>query len=969
MHKLVLIVVIGCLLFIANAFNHTCNHSSNLNFTRRRRYSNHNIEERCTLPPFPEHGEWKLLNGKASPGDKIPKNSVVKFECSFGYKLSQIQYRVCDDKWNSGPFPECEALCPPLYSSATVDLKCTDKRGKDIKCNEASEGTYLLYTCAPFYETPFGYKKTLLCSEGSWNYPKPVCQPVCGKTIVNDAKPLIFGSVPNKKLEYPWVTAVYTKVNNTFENICGGSILSLTVVLTAAHCVTNDYGDVLPKEDYLVGVGKLYNKYQAPEDKFAQYLELSKIIVHENYKGDRRRFLGDLAVLITKGAFTLNDVVQPVCFNDVNNIPLHAGSIGEISGWGKTESGGPSEVLRTLKIPYKYETTCAQELPPDWADKYNMIDKICAGFINQSTSVCSGDSGSGLAFKNPDDNRYYLHGLVSLGPTTTEGDCNIQQNSLYTKVAFYYEFIDRVMSKHTMTIQDCVLPSHPQNGKWTIDKQERKPGDAVPSNTLLKIKCNLGFKLSSKTTNIECGSAHNMPTCQLLCPPLMFPHGTEFRCTNKEGSTISCLDAVDGTTLYYDCPAGFKFPDGTTNIRSCVVGSWGSPQPECLPQDKVVPPPSPDSSISPTPNLSLVPNYNPGEEPSTRVVCVYEATRFYDNNVDPDDLDSSLCTYVIYSSVGLAADGSLNIQGSPVPAGGTKSLFQKVADMKTRNSKLKVLLRAEGSGDKNSEYPTMAENAEKRSTFIRSVVSFLEIYKFDGLDIYWNVPQFEDRDKYIDLLKAVKETFKPKGWLLAVSVYIAPTYIGYHVGKMNVIVDWVNIQNYNNYLESSNRVGQYSGFRSSSKEGDWEMEANNLVNSAKSWEVRGLAKDKLAVSVAFYGRYFTLKNPKKHDIFDYTVPGESGLLTYSEICQKYSNWTRIWDDEQKNPYKYSGNKWFGYDDPESVTIKAEYISDLKYFGVHIYSINADDVQGKCGPKQGLLKYVLSGLGFSVDLKT
>lgn len=186
----------------------------------------------------------------------------------------------------------------------------------------------------------------------------------------------------------------------------------------------------------------------------------------------------------------------------------------QISGWGFTENGTASDVLRTLKIPYKYETTCAQELPPNWADKYNTIDKICAGFVNKNTSVCSGDSGSGLAFKNPDDNRYYLHGLVSLGPTTEEGDCDSQQNSLYTKVAFYYEFIDRLLTKYTAEVKDCVLPSHPQNGKWTIDKQDRKPGDTVPSNTILKVRCNLGYKLSSTKANIECGAAKNMPTCQ-----------------------------------------------------------------------------------------------------------------------------------------------------------------------------------------------------------------------------------------------------------------------------------------------------------------------------------------------------------------------------------------------------------------------------------------------------------------------
>lgn len=65
--------------------------------------------------------------------------------------------------------------------------------------------------------------------------------------------------------------------------------------------------------------------------------------------------------------------------------------------------------------------------------------------------------------------------------------------------------------------------------------------------------------------------------------------------------------------------------------------------------------------------------------------------------------------------------------------------------MKTRNAQLKVLLRVEGSGDENAEYPKMAGDPDKRSTFIRSVSSFMETYNFDGLDIYWNVPQKKDK--------------------------------------------------------------------------------------------------------------------------------------------------------------------------------------------------------------------------------
>lgn len=71
--------------------------------------------------------------------------------------------------------------------------------------------------------------------------PKPNRLPfffsVCGKTIVNDAKPLIVGSKPNERLEYPWVAAIYKKGKDTFENICGGSILSLSVVVSGQQVI------------------------------------------------------------------------------------------------------------------------------------------------------------------------------------------------------------------------------------------------------------------------------------------------------------------------------------------------------------------------------------------------------------------------------------------------------------------------------------------------------------------------------------------------------------------------------------------------------------------------------------------------------------------------------------------------------------------------------------------------------------
>lgn len=105
------------------------------------------------------------------------------------------------------------------------------------------------------------------------------------------------------------------------------------------------------------------------------------------------------------------------------------------------------ETLQTLEVPIKDDVTCTEELPKSWADKYFLIDKICAGYFNKSISVCDKGSGGGLVLLNDEDDRHYIYGIVSIG-LQREGNCDIQQNTLYTKVASYYEYIDRLLATY-----------------------------------------------------------------------------------------------------------------------------------------------------------------------------------------------------------------------------------------------------------------------------------------------------------------------------------------------------------------------------------------------------------------------------------------------------------------------------------------------------------------------------------------
>lgn len=67
--------------------------------------------------------------------------------------------------------------CPSFYSTATTTLKCVDRDGNKIGCDQAIDGTYLTFDCIAYYEVPPGNKRSLFCRAGTWDFPKPVCQP------------------------------------------------------------------------------------------------------------------------------------------------------------------------------------------------------------------------------------------------------------------------------------------------------------------------------------------------------------------------------------------------------------------------------------------------------------------------------------------------------------------------------------------------------------------------------------------------------------------------------------------------------------------------------------------------------------------------------------------------------------------------------------------------------------------------
>ena len=50
----------------------------------------------------------------------------------------------------------------------------------------------------------------------------------------------------------------------------------------------------------------------------------------------------------------------------------------------------------------------------------------------------------------------------------------------------------------------------------------------------------------------------------------------------------------------------------------------------------------------------------------------------------------------------------------------------------------------------------------------------------------------------------------------------------------------------------------------------------------------------------------------------------------------------MWDDQAKVPFASSGNQWVGYDDLESIAVKANYIMSQDFGGAMFWAVDLDD---------------------------
>ncbi|XP_051858427.1 serine proteinase stubble [Drosophila albomicans] len=241
----------------------------------------------------------------------------------------------------------------------------------------------------------------------------------CGnKNPVSPDQERIVGGINASPHEFPWIAVLF----KSGKQFCGGSLITNSHILTAAHCVARMTSwDVAALTAHL-------GDYNIRTDFEVQHVSrrIKRLVRHKGFEFSTLH--NDIAILTLSEPVPFTTEIQPICLptSAAQQARSYSGQVATVAGWGSLRENGPQpSILQKVDIPIWANSECAQKYGR--AAPGGIIESmICAG--QAAKDSCSGDSGGPMIVD--EGSRYTQVGIVSWGIGCGKG----QYPGVYTRV-------------------------------------------------------------------------------------------------------------------------------------------------------------------------------------------------------------------------------------------------------------------------------------------------------------------------------------------------------------------------------------------------------------------------------------------------------------------------------------------------------------------------------------------------------
>lgn len=260
----------------------------------------------------------------------------------------------------------------------------------------------------------------------------------CGHVSETELNPENDGRVANP-VENPWNVAIFYKNSETEKvYICGGTIITDRIVVTAANCLYSANGKITA-DRLSVYLGIFDLEMDAKKEGWV----VKYLTIHENYNVQTRK--NDIALIGLEHKIVFNNYIRPICLTDTTDKLVDR--TGSVVGWGLNSNNVRSIQLHKASLSLKSKCHCLDD--KDNGYEVMQTENFCAAYVGGDDENCTAESGAGMAYEN-DDGKWFLKGIVSSGRHSSNPTklCDISKFILLTDVSNYFDWIENKLNEY-----------------------------------------------------------------------------------------------------------------------------------------------------------------------------------------------------------------------------------------------------------------------------------------------------------------------------------------------------------------------------------------------------------------------------------------------------------------------------------------------------------------------------------------